>query len=134
MNNLIAVLSGSLERAPWGWALTGMVLLGLIRVWPLLSKQAIEARTQLRKEKRDDLGDCQRRLDDVNQRLDNMEEKFRRSELHLLGAISAYRILDAEIEAASPGSTSLAQARLVMSAAFTVCPSTEEPLGSAAKP
>lgn len=130
MNDLITILGGSITRAPWGWALLGTVALGLIRVWPLLSKQAIEARAQLRKEKRDDLGDCQRRLDDLNTRLDHMEEKFRRSELHLLGAISAYRILDAEVEAANPGSTGLAQARLVMSAAFTVCPSTEEPLGS----
>lgn len=126
MNGIGALLSDSFTRAPWGWALLATVIVALIRIWPAMSRQAIEARAQLRKEKREDLGDCQKRLDEVSLRLDGMEEKFRQSELKLLGSISAYRILDVEVEAHIPGSTALVQARQVMSAAFTLSPSTDQ--------
>lgn len=124
MNGIASFFADSFARAPQGWFLVVLVLLGLIRIWPAMSRQAIEARAQLRKEKREDLGNCQRRLDEVSARLDSVEEKFRQSELKLLGSIAAYRILDVEVEAHLPGSTALSQARQVMSAAFTLSPST----------
>lgn len=119
MNEAATIFASSFERAPWGWVLMVTVVLGLIRVWPALSKQAIEARAQIRSERRSDLADCTRRCDEL-------AERFHALELKLLGALSAYRILDAEVEATAPGSTALAQARLVMSAAFTVSPSTRQ--------
>jgi hypothetical protein len=129
MGEIAATLAGSFQRAPWGWALLVTVIVALIRVWPALSKQAMESRLQVRTERRSDLGDCQRRLDEMGKRVDGLEEKLHQTDLKLLGAISAYRILDAEVESRDPGSTALSQARLVMSAAFTMSPSTEEAQG-----
>lgn len=114
---LASIFVGSLQRAPWGWALLVVVILALIKVWPILAAQAIEARAKIRGEKREDLAECHRKCDELS-------DKFHHLELKLLGAISAYRILDAEVEAELPGNTALAQARLVMSAAFTLSPST----------
>lgn len=44
--------------------------------------------------------------------------------IDLNGTISAYRILDAEVERDNPTSLGLAQARAIMSTAFNVAPST----------
>jgi hypothetical protein len=106
------------------WTLVGIVLVALIRAWPVLAKQAQEARAQLRKEKREDLDDCRKRLDAMAGRLDASDEKVRGLELKLVGAISGYRILDLELEHLAPSSVALAQARAVMSTAFAVSPST----------
>lgn len=112
-----AALTDSFARAPWGWALLATVVVALIRVWPALSQQSIEARAKIRGEKRADLADCHRRCDELS-------EKFHQLEMKLVGAISAYKILDAELEALDPTSTALGQARAVMSTAFTLSPST----------
>ena len=117
MADILAAFGGSLARAPWGWALLAVVLLALIRVWPILALQAIKAKEQLRGENRADLRDC-------NKRCDELTEKFHQLEMKLVGAITAYKILDVECEALDPGSTALGQARAAMSAAFAMSPST----------
>lgn len=130
-----AVLGGSIERAPWGWALLATVVLALIKVWPVLHLQVIEAKAKLRQERRDDLSDCKSRLDEMTKRLDATEHDMRQAEIaaqdryhelemKLLGAIAAYRILDTEMETSDPGNTALGQARLVLSTSFTISPST----------
>lgn len=124
MNDLLTFFADSVRRAPQGYILVGLVLLGLIRIWPAMSKQAIEARAQLRKEKRDDLKTCQQRLDDADARIDELHEAFTNLKIELSGTVAAYRILDLAEEARDPTSLHLAQARAVLSTAFTIAPST----------
>jgi len=120
MYGIPAALLSSMERAPWGWALLVIISIALIRAWPALAKLSIEARQQLRTEKRADLTDCKVRLDMVEKRLRTVEAQSHSFELKLLGALSAYRILDVAHEAACPGSNEAAQARAVLQAAFAV--------------
>lgn len=47
--------------------------------------------------------------------------------MKLLGTIGAYRILDTEVETHLPDSKALIQARSLMSAAFSMSPSTNTP-------
>jgi hypothetical protein len=122
--DIVRALGGSMERAPWGWLLLVVAITALIRAWPVLAKQAIEARAQLRKEKREDLSDCHDRLDAMGVQIAKVREDFRQIELKLVGAITAYKILDLEVETHLPGSTALGQARAVMSTAFALSPST----------
>lgn len=117
MNDIAALFVDSFTRAPWGWALLATVLVALIKVWPVIALQAQQARERLRQEGRSDLLNC-------HDRLDRLTEEFHQLELKLLGAIAGFRILDIEVETNLPGSTALGQARAVMSAAFTLSPST----------
>lgn len=118
------------ELTPAGigiFSLLAVVLVALIKAWPILQLQAIQAREKLRGEGRNDLSECRERIDKLQAELDGVKGEIHRIEMKLLGAISAYRILDAEVENKIPGSTALQQARQVMSAAFTLSPSTDAP-------
>lgn len=117
-------IGDSIERAPWGWALLATVFIAVVKVWPILAQQAIEARAKLRQENRSDISDCQRRLDEMRTEMDSVKAAMHHLEMKLVGALGAYRILDIEVESIAPGSTALGQARAVMSAAFTISPST----------
>lgn len=109
-----------------GWATTALVIVALIKAWPALAQQAIDARARMRQEKRTDLDDCKVRLDAMSDRLDASEEKQHALELKLVGAIGAYRILDAEVQIIAPESNALTQARALLSLSFKISPSTEE--------
>jgi hypothetical protein len=112
-------------RAPWGWGLFVLCLVAFFRITPLLSAQAIDALTQRRREKRDDLGDCKKRLDEMGARVDGLVTSFTNLKIELAAALSAYRILEVEVESYNARSLGLAEARAVLSAAFTIAPSTE---------
>lgn len=109
------------------WSLLAVILIALIRAWPVLALQATQAKERLRAEGRTDLSDCKTRIDKLQVELRGVREEVHKIELKLLGAISAYRILDEEVVAHLPGSAALKQARAVMSAAFTISPSTDAP-------
>lgn len=110
------------------YSLLAVVSVALIKAWPVLALQAQAARDKLRSEHRADLSDCKERIDALQVELNGVRDEVHKIEMKLVGAISAYRILDAEVETLQPDSTALKQARLVMSAAFTLSPSTDAPL------
>jgi hypothetical protein len=110
------------------FSLLAVVSVALIKAWPVLALQAQNARDKLRSEQRTDLNDCKARIDKLQNELNGVREEVHKIEMKLVGAITAYRILDKEVEAHMPSSTALAQARLAMSAAFTLSPSTDAPL------
>lgn len=47
MNAIGHILGSSFERAPWGWALAGTVILAVIKGWPAISDAATRAKTAL---------------------------------------------------------------------------------------
>jgi hypothetical protein len=125
LSQAFSILAGSFVRAPWGWGLFVLCLVAFFRIMPLLSAQAIEALAQRRREKRDDLSDCQRRLDEMGREVRALANSFTNLKIDLSAALSAYRILEVEVETNNPASMGLAEARAVLSAAFTIAPSTE---------
>lgn len=72
------------------------------------------------------------RIDELHKELTDVRGEVHKIEMRLVGAISAYRILDTEVELHLPDSSALIQARRVMSTAFTVAPSTDPPADQAA--
>lgn len=129
----VDLIQASFQRAPWGWGTLVVAIVALIKVWPLLSQQAIDERAakrkerielelQLRKEKRDDLGDCEEKLAAMDERLTAAEHRYHASELRLLGTLTAYRILEVEVEAKLPRSTALEQARAALKETFRFSP------------
>lgn len=122
LESLMKILGGSLERAPWGWALLATVLLALIKVWPILQLQVTKAREQLRKERRDDLHSCREELAAMSTRMDAVEQRAHMLEIKLNGALMAYKILDADITMNNPHSSALMQARAALTVAFEISP------------
>lgn len=102
------------------WVLVATVLVALIKTWPVLALQAQTARDKLRGEEREDRDNYQKQIDDLR-------EEVHKIELRLVGTISAFRILDAEVETHLPDSPALVQARRVISTAFAMSPSTDPP-------
>lgn len=118
MGDLGALVVGSFQRAPWGWALLGTVVLALIKVWPILSLQVIQARAKIRSEDHEELTSCRGRLDAMEVRVTAAEGRAHQFEMRLMGTLQAYRILDIEVNNYDPDSSALAQARACLSTAF----------------
>lgn len=115
-------LNGLPAGAVWIAALS---LLGIVvKQWlPFLTLRT-EAENKRRGEDRDDLHECREEVRKLNERIDGLQSSFANLKIEMHGTLSAYRILDAEIEASNPGSLGLKQARAILSSAFTVAPST----------
>lgn len=116
-----AVLLSSVERAPWGWGLLLAVILATVKVWPVIQLQTMNARRELRSERKDDLDDCKKRLDDFQTQLNTQRDDYTRKltaqtnqihqlDLKLVGTVAAYRIMHDHIEGSDPDSEALAQA------------------------
>jgi hypothetical protein len=76
---------------------------------------------------RDNLHDCQEQLDKLSLRFDalvtkhdGMQQAFNDLKGELQGAVTAYKMLDIEVEDIKPDSMALRHARTIMSMAFTV--------------
>lgn len=110
---LASLLGSSVERAPWGWVLLVVIIVALIRVWPALSLHALNAAKELRGEKRDDLHECNTRLDAMDVELRKALEQIHQLDMKLVGTITAYRILHADITEHRPDSSALVQARVI---------------------
>jgi hypothetical protein len=83
------------ELTPAGvgiWSLLTVVSVELIKAWPVLQLQVIQAKEKLRGERRGD-------LEMLTAKVEELGNEVHRIELKLLGAIAAYRILDEEVEA-----------------------------------
>ena len=66
-----AIVGSSFERAPWGWGV--LVLLATItaRLWPVMSRIALDRDTSILKARADDNADLRRRVADLERRLES---------------------------------------------------------------
>ena len=118
MLDIPASLLSSAERAPWGWVLTLVVILAIIKVWPVIQLQTITAKAALRGERKDELDDCKSRLDAFDKRLTAATAQIHQLDLKLVGAVAAYRILHNDTLSRDPESEALMQAQTVFRAHF----------------
>ncbi len=122
MNELPTLVISSMERAPWGWVLMVTVLLALIKTWPIIHLQVMNAKATLRGEERSDLGDCRQELQATNKRLDGAIERIHQLELKLFGTVSAYRIVADKLESVEPECSALIQARTIFREIWDIGP------------
>ena len=108
-----AFILSSLERAPWGWSLLLVVLVTLIKTWPVIQLQTITARATLRGERKDELHNCQDRLDAMEGKLNTAISHIHQLDLKLVGTVSAYRILHDHMNDVTPDHPALHQARTI---------------------
>lgn len=121
--DLSQIVVSSAERAPWGWGLLSLAILAIIKAWPVLQLQALNAKAVLRGEKRDDLHTCQTRLDEMDATLSGAVARIHSLEIKLLGTVSAYRILEGDAE---PNSAALLHARVIFREAWDTPPIPED--------
>lgn len=106
----------------WGTFLTLLALLlrQVVPQWlPWLQLRSADA-TAKRKEKREDLASCQEQITELRTSQADLLSRFHDLELKLVGALSGYRILEADVAGRDPNSMALRHARAAISAAFTV--------------
>lgn len=113
MEDIPSLLISSAERAPWGWSLLLIAIIALIKVWPALQLQADNARAALRGERRDDLHNCNKRLDEMGEKVDAMTHHVHQLDLKLVGTVAAYRILHDHLTDTDPTESALIQARVI---------------------
>lgn len=88
-----AVMTASLERAPWGWALLGTVVLALIKAWPVLRKLGIDENAGIRSEYVSEIKSLREEVHNLRTENDGLRREIR--ELHdLLSGIRRQSLAD----------------------------------------
>lgn len=123
MPDIPSLLLHGVEKSTFaGWALLATCVLALIKAWPALQLQADNAKAVLRGERRDDLHDCQEQLNEFRSEFDTYKstttEQIHQLDLKLVGTMTAYRILHAEVTEHRPDSSALLQARAIMNTSW----------------
>lgn len=111
MDGIIHALVGSIVRAPWGWSILVVIILSLIKVWPVIQLQTLNATAAMRGERRDDLHDCHERLDAIEGKLTAAIAQIHQLDMKLFGTVAAYRIIHDEMVANDPENLALHAAR-----------------------
>lgn len=93
------------------WTMIGTAVVAFIKYFPVFQLHILEARAKLRGEKRDDLKDCNARVDTLEGRVSNLETR-------LTGALVAYRIVEQKLESLTPNCLDVQQARAVLRVCF----------------
>lgn len=118
MADIPASLLAVFEKAQPGWLVVALVLLALIKIWPVIQLQSIQASAALRGERRVELSDCRERLAAMEIQMRGAIDRIHNVELKLTGALTAYRILDTEILSLDPNNSAVVLARAVMQQTF----------------
>jgi hypothetical protein len=125
MFDIPAVLLGSVERAPWGWMMLFLLTAALIKSWPVIQLQTLNAKATLRGERIASEADCMSRIDAVEtkhaerygaleKRVQSTERQSHALEIKLVGTLTAYRILHADLSERAPDCSAINQAELVI--------------------
>lgn len=98
----------------------GVTIVALIKAWPVLAKQAIDARAARRAEGREEALTAHAKLEALEARMTATEKHAHDIELKFTVALGAYRIVASELQRISPESSALMQAQALLTAAYPV--------------
>lgn len=117
MSEILAFFKAFTPASYGIYALLAVVLVALIKAWPLLTAQAIKAREQMRSEKRAELDDLRRRIGELEKGVTAATKAAHEAELKLVYAVSAIQLLAAKVRRDAPDDPALQQAMELLSAA-----------------
>lgn len=111
---LATILSGSLQRAPWGWAGLFLLIGTLIKVWPILNDQLIKVKEKRRSDKREDMAEwrneMRKELDELKVEAKASKEAAHRLENRLVTVVAAFQMIAGELRKLDPDNGTLKQA------------------------
>lgn len=124
------ILQSSLARAPWGWGLLLIVVLALIRVWPVINEQLAKVREKKRGEVRDDMAawreqmradmtDLKKRVEDAESEMSAANERSHKLEMRLMTVTNAFQMVAGELRRHDPDNSTLRQAVEMVGLAVT---------------
>lgn len=127
---IISTLAGSFQRAPWGWGILAFMVAVFAYLWPVINKQVMEAKQQLRsykrevqKEEKDDLRDLvtalRAQVDEQGQHIEKLRNDAQSYQLKLVSALAGFRLLAGELEKLDPSNPVLKQANDLIAMAAT---------------
>lgn len=118
MLGIPTAIMSSVAQAPWGWALLVIVILALIKVWPIIAAQADRARAQFRSERRGEMDSMRERISALEAKVEAANEKSHEVELKLVSALAAYRLIASELQKLDPDSAILKQAQELLNVSY----------------
>lgn len=118
LNNLERILLSSFERAPWGWALAVAVILAIIKGWPALSDAAVRARSAMASDRRVKYDRLETRIDTLERELRLAVDSLHATEMKLVSALTAYRLVLGELQKLDPTNDVLKQAQALLNVSY----------------
>lgn len=108
--------------APWGWAMFGATAIALIKIWPVLQLQAQNAKQALRGEEKDQLHNCNERLDAMSEQMNRVVLEQAQMTIKMNATAGAYHITSTELERIDPENAALKHGRLIFGSAWSTEP------------
>lgn len=127
---LAQILGASAKRAPWGWSVLGVIILALIKVWPILNDQIAKVKEKRREDRRDDAAQWRAEMreeirllrEQVNQcQADTAvaRERAHKYEMRLMTVANAFQMVAGELRKVDPDNPTLKQAVDLVGMAIT---------------
>lgn len=118
MNEIGLLLSGSMERAPWGWGLLALVMIALIKGWPALSDAATRARAAVSADRKTRYEKLEERIAALEARLEKTVGSLHDAEMKLVSALAAYRLVIGELQKVDNHNPVLKQAQALLNVSY----------------
>ncbi len=125
--NLSSVILASMERAPWGWVLTGAVILAIIKGWPAISDAAVRARSAMSADRKSKYDRLDERIATLEAKLERTANALHDTEMKLVSALAAYRLVIGELQKIDPQSAVLKQAQALLNVSYPAPPHADDP-------
>lgn len=119
MQHFAAILSGSVARAPWGWALMVTAMIALWRGWPAISDATTRALVARKAEKRLDAESALSRIIALEGKVESYQAQMLALERQSNTALMAYRLIAGELARLDPDNPILRQAQQLLGMAST---------------
>lgn len=68
---LTATIGSSMARAPWGWSILALLIMGFVKLRPLMTKLAADREASLLKARAEDNADLRRRVEVLEARIES---------------------------------------------------------------
>jgi hypothetical protein len=111
VQHLATILAGSVQRAPWGWALLVTAVIALWRGWPAISDATTRALVARKAEKR---LDALSRIIALESKVENYQAQMLALERQSNTALMAYRLIAGELARLDPDNPILRQAQQLL--------------------
>lgn len=114
MQHLATILGASLQRAPWGWALTATVLITVVKLWPAITVASTRAWKARNDAKQLQEASAVSRLAALESKIDQYQDKVIKLERQSNTALMAYRLIAGELARLDPQNPILRQAQQLL--------------------
>lgn len=126
-DDFAGMVLGSFERAPWGWAMLGTLVLALVKGWPAIVDAASRAKAARVAEQRDEDKDLAGRVRSLEAKFETASARAADLDKRLVAALAAYRLIASELTRKDPGNVILHHAQELLGLVASIPYPTKDP-------